>query len=112
MLKPYNDHVLVELATSDFVTAEDEQGQNKGIQFGTVIAVPDLEDMMYLATYTWVAENSLLNSEELNKVRERMLKLMGKKIYWEERTDIGNTIEYDMKKYATIKISKVIGVEE
>jgi len=112
MIKPYHDHVLVKLGEkSQFVTADEEAGANKGIRFGTVVAVPELEDMSYLATYTWVAEDSIFNETHLKAMRDKMIALVEKKVWWEERADIGNEIEFDGVQYATIKFTKIIAIE-
>lgn len=113
MIKPYHDHVLVKLGQkSAFVTADEEMGApRKGIRFGHVVDVPDVENMSYVSNYTWVAEHSIFNKEHIQSMHDKMTKLVGMKVWWEENADVGNEIEIDGEQYATIRFTKIIAVE-
>ena len=111
MIKAYNDHLLVELAKSKWTTVKDESEQDDpNAGYGTVVAVPDT--LMWLSNYSWMAENTLLNPDQLEVLMEQMTALVGKKVYFEKRSEIGNVIEDGDKTYATIKFSKITAVEE
>lgn len=110
-LRVYNDHLLVELERQDFVTA-DETGEEKKAQKGKVVASPKHEDILYLSSYTWVAEESVLDSETLEILHDKMAALVGKTVYFEERSNIGTTITIDGVDYATIKLAKITAVED
>lgn len=117
MIRPYNDHLLIELPTSQFTTAADDANDPNNPNaancgWGTVIGIPERKDVMYLSSYTWIAENSVFNIKDTSRIYEAMEKLMGKKVYFERRAEIGNTIEDGDKRYATIKLSKIVGVED
>lgn len=114
MLKPFNDHLLLELPQQQYVTANtDSDGQDDpNAAYGTVITVPELIDVHYLSSYTWIADKSIGNAAFNAEVHKAMKNLVGKKVYFEKRTDIGNTIEHEGKKYATIKLSKIIAIGE
>lgn len=106
MLKPFNDVLLVELEddSGQFISSEES-----GTQCGTVIEVPDT--MTHFSSFGWAFENSFFNEEGLLKVRNVMEELKGKKVYWEEHSDKGMTIEKDGKRYGLVKLSKIICVE-
>jgi hypothetical protein len=115
MLKVYNDHLLVELNKSEWATSDDADTTGKedpNASKGVVAAIPDLSDMHYLSSYSWISEDSVLQEDLLERVRTAMERLLGKTVYFEKRADLGNTIEYEGKTYATIKLTKIIAVEE
>lgn len=114
MLKVFNDHLLVELPQQQYVTANtDSDGQDDpNAGYGVVVSVPELIDVHYLSSYTWIADKTVANAAATAEVHKAMKKLIGKKVYFEKRTDIGNTIEHEGKKYATIKLSKIIAIGE
>ncbi|MBA3758884.1 hypothetical protein H0X10_04650 [Candidatus Saccharibacteria bacterium] len=113
MIKAFNDHLLIELATSEWTTA-DESAEQDDPRAGTgiVVAVPDRKDVMYLSSYTWIADNSLASETFRDKVHAKMTEFKGKRVYFEKRAEIGNVIEDGDKKYATIKLSKIVGVAD
>lgn len=107
---PFNDHLLIELPKAEWATA-DEQGEQDDPRSGSgvVVAVPEVA--FWLSSYTWIAERSVANPEVMATFGSLMNELMGKRVYFEKRADIGNTIEVGDKKYATIKLSKITAVE-
>jgi hypothetical protein len=110
-----SDHVLVEIKKAEWATADEDDFSGKEdprAGSGVVIGIPPLEDIMFFSSYNWILDQSVFNEEIAKKVHIRMTALMGKKVYWEKRADIGNTIELDGKTLATIKLSKIIFVEE
>lgn len=114
-MKVFNDHLLVEIKKSEWATADEAAFDGKEdprAGYGTVIAIPDLEDIMYFSNYSWILESSPFNEAMAKKMHAKMSELLDKKVYWEKRADLGNVIEEDDKTIATIKLSKIIGVEE
>lgn len=111
MVKPFNDHLLVELPKNEWATA-DEQGdqQDPRASYGVVVDTPDV--MIWLSSYTWVSDQSLANEKLLLALAALMKRLKGRRVYFEARAEIGNTIEDGDKRYATIKLSKITAVEE
>lgn len=112
MPKVFGDHVLVELKKSEWSTA-DTQGEQEDPSAGSgvVVAIPAKEDILFFSNYSWILEQSMLNKPMAEELHTKMSELNGKKVFWEKRADIGNTIEEDGKTYATIKLSKIIAVE-
>jgi co-chaperonin GroES (HSP10) len=108
-----HDHVLVEIQKSEWATA-DVVGEHEDPKAGSgiVVAVPDKEDILFFSNYSWILEQSMLNESMAEKLHAKMSALIGKKVYFEKRADLGNTIEDGSKTYATIKFSKLIYVEE
>lgn len=111
MGKAYNDHVLIEIEKSQWATANqegEEDSPNAGS--GIVVGIPDRDDIMFFSNYSWILEASPFNEEMLNKVHAKMKQLTGKRVYFEKRADLGNTIEEGDRTFATIKLSKIIYV--
>lgn len=111
MIKPFNDHLLIELPKNEWATA-DEQGEQDDPRAGTGIVVGIPDQNYYLSSYTWIADITANNVDARKFYHNVMAKLKGKRVYFEKRAEIGNTIEDGDKKYATIKLSKIVGVEE
>lgn len=112
-MRVFNDHVLVEIKKSEWVTSEDaEEHSSPKASFGLVVAIPERENIMYFSNYSWILENSVFNEDVIDQMRSKMQNLLGKTVYWEQRAEIGNVIEEDGRTFATIKLSKVIGVQE
>lgn len=111
MITPFNDHLLVELEKSQWTTADDKgETEDPNAGSGIVVAIPT--EHVYLSSYTWVSDASMFDEDSLKELWEKMSKLIGKKVYFEKRAEIGNTIEDGDKTYATIKLSKITAVEE
>lgn len=107
-----HDHVLVEIQKSEWATA-DTVGEHEDPKAGSgvVVAVPDKADILFFSNYSWILEQSMLNEAMAEKLHAKMTALIGKKVYFEKRADLGNTMEDANKTYATIKFSKLIYVE-
>lgn len=111
MIKPFNDHLLIELPKNEWATA-DEQGEQDDPRAGSGIVVEVPNQLLYLSSYTWIADKTVGNPQYMEELYKWMKSLKGKRVYFEKRAEIGNTIEDGDKKYATIKLSKIVGVEE
>lgn len=115
MLQVYNDHVLVEIKKTEWATSDEADHTGKEdpkASSGVVVATPKIEDILFFSNYSWILEQSPFNTEMAEKMHKKMTELMGKKVYFEKRSDVGNTVEHDGKTFATIKLSKIIAVEE
>ena len=112
MIQVFGDQLLVELPKQDWATA-DEAGEQDDPRAGTgtVIAIPDEQDILYLGSFNWAFDESFLSKDIAKDIRAVMERLKGKRIYWERHADKGLTIEDGDKKYAIIKLSKVIAVD-
>jgi co-chaperonin GroES (HSP10) len=117
MIKPLNDTVLVELIGDretdklNLITAEEAEGCESGI----VVEISDT--MPFFGSHGWSFDTSLhTNSPEGKKFMQGMQDwykdLIGKRVYWEQYADRGTTIEHEGKKFAIVKLSKLIAVEE
>lgn len=114
-MKVYNDHVLVEIKKSEWATADEAAFDGKEdprAGYGVVIAIPELGDILFFSNYSWILEASPFNEDMCKQMHAKMTDLLGKKVYFEKRADIGNTVEEDGKTLATIKLSKIIAVED
>lgn len=105
MSEPKNDVVLVELDANkygNFTSGVKEEGHNTG----KLLAVSDR--IFFLSSFSYVLEESFSHPEALEELRQYWGARIGKKVRWEERADKGMTFEEDGKKYACIKITKLI----
>lgn len=112
MIKPFNDHLLVELETSQWVAANTNNDGEQDPSAGTGIVIDIPDTFGWLSSYTWIAEASVFDNQAIRHMRDMMKDLKGKRVYFEQRAEIGNVIEQDGKKYAVIKLSKITGVED
>lgn len=106
-LIPYNDYLLVEHIEEQWAGAVDPE---EGIRRGRVIAIS--EDMMYWGSHTYYFDSSADNQEMLKRVHDQYQKLVGKVVYWPERSESGAIIEHDGKKYIMMKFASIMAVEE
>ena len=107
MLKPMNNNVLIELENeSQFVVGVEKEGYETGI----LRAVPEDEDMFYLASNSWAIESSYGEVEKAPLARLR--KLIGKQVSWEQYAERGNTIQEDDKTYVLVNFTKLIAFKE
>ncbi len=112
-MRVFNDHLLVEITKSQWATSDEvEEQQDPKASYGVVVGIPKLEDIMYFSNYSWILEQSIFDNDTHERMHKRMETLMGKKIYWEKRAEVGNVLEEGEKTLAIIKLSKVIAVEE
>lgn len=114
-LKVFNDHLLVEITKSEWATADEAAFDGKEdprAGSGIVVGIPELGDILFFSSYSWILEQSPFNQGMAKDMHKVMTGLMGKRVYFEKRADIGNTIEEDGKTFATIKLSKITGVAE
>lgn len=115
-MRVFNDHVMVEIKKPEWVTADEEDfsgnKEDPRAGIGIVVAAPALEDIMFFSNYSWILEQSVFNTAVISKMHDKMSELVGKKVYFEKRSELGNTIDQGGKTYATIKLSKIIFVEE
>ena len=106
-LRPFNDYALVEVLDIKAEGLELQRGEHDSVQCGRVI---EIGSSPYLSTNAWVLElPQELNTGNLSYFKE----LVGKVIYWEKFTDNNATVDHDDgKKYAFIKLSKIVGYQE
>lgn len=109
MTEPTNDLVLIELDDKRYGSFASSV-QEEGCSTGTLLAVS--ERIFYLSSFSYVLEESFSHPEALEELRQYWAERVSKKVRWEERADKGMTFEEDGKKYACIKITKLIGEVE
>lgn len=112
MLIPINDHFQIEVMGK----AENPMGlvgvasAEEGIRFGTIIAISDFWTFFGFNTYMF--DKSLMDTELLQKIYDKYKTLVGKKVYWPERSESGTAIQYKDKEYVFLKWSALMAVEE
>jgi len=108
-LHALNDHCVVEIEKNKygkFVSNEPP----KGFEKGTLVSISD--KMPFFGGNSWVAEDSLLNTEKLSALQEFYKDLIGKEIYWPEFADRGVVVEYGDKSYCLMKLSLITAYDD
>lgn len=109
MTQPFNDFVKVELDDKkygQFASAVEQQGY----EIGTVVATSP--KIWFLSSFSFVLEDSFRFPEQLEQLRQFWQGKIGTKVRFEERADKGTTFEEDGRRYAMVKITKIIGTVE
>lgn len=111
-LTPINDHFMIEvLGTQDNpLGLTGVQSAEEGIRFGTIIKISDF--LTFFGFNTFFFDNSLMNEELLKKIYDKYAPLVGKKVYWPERTESGTAVKYGDKEYVFLKWTALMAVEE
>lgn len=104
---PINDLVLVELEQRQYGQYSVPPDPDKSITTGKLLAVSDR--IYFLSSFSYVLEDSFKHPEKLEELRQYWNARVGQTIRWEERADKGMTFEENGKRYACIKITKLIG---
>lgn len=105
--QPINDTVLVELEQKQHGQFAAPIDPDKSVTTGKLLAVSD--HIYFLSSFSYVLEDSFKYPERLEELRKQWESKIGKQVRWEERADKGTTFEEDGKRYACIKITKIIG---
>lgn len=106
-MRPWNDTALVQLDEDKYGVFTASNPTEK-IETGTVISVS--ERIVFLSSFSWVLEN--VEPEALEHIRQHYADLVGKRVRWEERADVGTSFEHEGKRFAFIKLTKILGVVE
>lgn len=105
-LKPLNDYALVEIYDDSEDGLEFQRGEHDSVQKGKVI---EIGRCGYISTNAWVYPLEGGMTDDTLYYDD----LVGKTIYWEKFTDNNASVDHsDGKKYAFIKLSKIVGFEE
>lgn len=107
-LVPVNDYFLVELqADGPWAGQKDPE---EGIRKGKVVAISDF--LTYWGSHTYYFDSSMMNEEILQKVHDKYKQLVGKVVWWPERSESGTIIEHEGKQYLLMKWASIMAMEE
>lgn len=112
-LKPLNDVALIEIEKNPYQLGGMKlvsSQESEGVQSGIVLQLPEL--LLYLGFHAFAFESSLADTERLKEIAKAYLPLVGKRVYWVARSDMGVVLEKEDKSYALIKLTDFIAVSE
>ncbi len=116
-LTALNDYFLVEVESpgSDInfggkKLVDDLDLDSEGVRQGIVREISDFYTFYGMSTYAF--DGSLMNEELLDKLHAKYSVLVGKRVFWPARTEMGTAIKYNDTQYVFLKWSSVMCVEE
>ncbi len=111
-LVPINDHFMIEVLgkQENPLGLVGVQNADEGIRFGTIIAISDF--LSFFGFNTYMFDSSLMDEDLLKAIYDKYKVLVGKKVFWPERSESGTAVQYDGKEYVFLKWSALMAVEE
>lgn len=106
-LIPINDNFLVEHIEDQWAGGVDPED---GIRKGRVVDISDFNT--YFGSHTFYFDRTVMDEELLKSIHDKYKELVGKIVYWPERSESGTIIEHEGKKYIFMKWASVMGYEE
>lgn len=107
-LVPINDYFLVEHIEEQWAGAADPED---GIRRGKVVDISDF--LVYFGSHTFYFDRTVMDEELLQNIHDKYKALVGKIVYWPERSESGAMIKHtDGKTYIFMKFASVMGFEE
>lgn len=104
---PVNDYFLVEEIKEQWAGTQDAE---EGIRRGRVVDISKL--WTYWGSHTYYFDSSANNPEHIQQVFDKYKDLVGRVVFWPERSESGAIIEHDGKKYIFMKWASIMGVLE
>ena len=107
-LTAVNDYFLVELqADGPWAGQKDPE---EGVRRGKVIGISDF--LTFFGFNTFMFDKSLMDEELLTRLYDKYKQLVGKVVWWPERSETGALVNYNNKQYVFLKWSAIMAVEE
>lgn len=106
-ITPVNDYFLVEHIKDQWAGASDPED---GIRRGRVVEISDF--LVYFGSHTFYFDRTVMDKELLQEIHDKYKSLVGKIIYWPERSESGAMIHTEDKTYIFMKFASVMGFEE
>lgn len=103
---PVNDYFLVEYIEEQWAGAVDPE---EGVRKGRVVDISDF--LIYFGSHTFYFDRTVMDEELLKSIHDKYESLVGKIVYWPERSESGTIIEHDGKKYIFMKFASIMGFE-
>lgn len=109
MSKPVaiNDYFLIEHIEGQWAGDTDPE---EGIRKGRVISISDFN--VYFGSHTFYFDRTVMDKELLKEIHNKYKALVGKIVYWPERSESGAMVKHeDGKTYIFMKWASVMGYE-
>lgn len=108
LLKPVNDYFLIEHIEDQWAGGVDPED---GIRKGRVIDISDFN--IYFGSHTFYFDRTVMDKELLKEIHDKYKTLVGKIVYWPERSESGAMIKHENgKTYIFMKWASIMGFEE
>lgn len=106
-MQALNDLAMIRIAVDDYGFGGTEKDTAES---GILESLPD--KFNYFGFWSFAFENSFMNRADLDAIYEYWKSKIGKKVFWTALSERGNIIEKDGKKYAFIKLTSLIAIDE
>jgi hypothetical protein len=104
-LAALNDLAMIKLETKRFGGTEKDTAES-----GILVALPDA--WTHYGMWSFAFEESFMKTELLKKLADYWKTQIGKKVFWTALSERGNIIEKNGEKYAFIKFTSLIAVDD
>lgn len=112
-LLPVNDNFMVEVGQASQpgdIMKTGHVDPDDGVRSGKVVDISDF--MTYFGSHTFYFDKTVMNEELLQQIHDKYKTLVGKTVYWPERSESGTVVEYEGKQYLFMKFASLMAVEE
>jgi len=103
-LAALNDLAMVKLETKRFGGTEKDTAES-----GILMSLPDFT---HYGFWSFAFDHSLMNMELAKQLETYWKKYIGKKVFWTALSERGNIIEKNGEKFAYIKFTSLIAVDD
>lgn len=103
---PLNDRVKIEIDQDPFQLESDKSLKETGI----IVEVPDT--LLYVGFHSFAFENSIANSEVLQKTQKFYNQLLGKRVYWEKLQDSGRHLKDGGKEFVFLQMTDLLAYSD
>lgn len=103
-LATLNDLAMVKLENKRFKGTEKDKAES-----GILISLPDFT---HYGFWSYAFDQSLMTQDLAKQLIEYWKKHIGKKVFWTALSERGNIIEKDGERYAFIKFTSLIAVDD
>lgn len=116
-LVPLNDYFLVEVEGANAEVnfggsglVDDLNLDEEGVRQGIVKEISEFYTFYGMSTYAF--DKSLMDEDLLKKIHDKYKVLIGKRVFWPARTEMGTALKHGDKQYVFLKWTSVMAVEE
>lgn len=107
-LTAVNDYFLIEHIEDQWAGGIDPE---EGIRKGRVVDISDF--LVYFGSHTFYFDRTVMDQDLLKSIHDKYKTLVGKIVYWPERSESGAMIKHtDGKTYIFMKFASVMGYED
>ena len=103
-LAALNDLAMIKLETKRFGGNEKDTAES-----GILVSLPDFT---HYGFWSYAFDQSLMDIELKDKLRDYWKNAVGKRVFWTALSERGNILEKDGEKYAFVKFTSLIAVDD